>query len=126
MRERLRAAPAWAWLAALVLFSWCVRFAFARHMVGPWIMIDEIVYSELAKSFAATGHFAVREARLREGFTELVQACKDRGAPFYLASGGLRQYIEAVLEAHLDPELRAFVRVRCPRTGSPRRCRSPR
>jgi hypothetical protein len=31
-------------------------------MVGPWIMIDEIVYSELAKSFAATGHFAVREA----------------------------------------------------------------
>src|SRR5207248_6052356 len=39
-----------------------VRFAFARHMVGPWIMIDEIVYSELAKSFAAGGHFAVREA----------------------------------------------------------------
>lgn len=62
MRDRLRAAPAWAWVAALVLFSWCVRFAFARHMVGPWIMIDEIVYSELAKSFAATGHFAVREA----------------------------------------------------------------
>src|ERR1700751_3905738 len=25
-------------------------------------MIDEIVYSELAKSFASTGHFAVREA----------------------------------------------------------------
>lgn len=31
-------------------------------MVGPWIMIDEIVYSELAKSFASTGHFAVRES----------------------------------------------------------------
>ena len=61
MRDRLRAAPAWAWVAALVLASWCVRFLFARHMVGPWIMIDEIVYSELAKSFAATGHFAVRE-----------------------------------------------------------------
>jgi hypothetical protein len=30
-------------------------------MVGPWIMIDEIVYSELAKSFAATGHFDVRD-----------------------------------------------------------------
>jgi hypothetical protein len=62
VRDRLRAAPAWAWVAALVLASWCVRFLFARHMVGPWIMIDEIVYSELAKSFAATGHFAVREA----------------------------------------------------------------
>jgi hypothetical protein len=44
-----------------VLASFAVRYAFARHMVAPWIMIDEIVYSELAKSFAATGHFAVRE-----------------------------------------------------------------
>ncbi|HEY6962606.1 MAG TPA: glycosyltransferase family 39 protein [Gaiellaceae bacterium] len=61
MRSRLAAAPGWVWLAALVLVSFAVRFAFARHMVGPWIMIDEIVYSELAKSFAATGHFAVRE-----------------------------------------------------------------
>jgi hypothetical protein len=61
VRSRIVAAPAWAWLSALVLASWGVRFAFARHMVGPWIMIDEIVYSELAKSFASTGHFAVRE-----------------------------------------------------------------
>jgi hypothetical protein len=62
VRERLRAVPAWGWLAALVTCSSVVRFLFARHMVGPWIMIDEIVYSELAKSFASTGHFAVREA----------------------------------------------------------------
>jgi 4-amino-4-deoxy-L-arabinose transferase-like glycosyltransferase len=62
VRSRLVAAPAWAWLTALVVVSSAVRFAFARHMVGPWIMIDEIVYSELAKSFASTGHFAVREA----------------------------------------------------------------
>ncbi len=60
MVERLRAAPAWAWLAVIVACSFVFRFAFARHMVGPWIMIDEIVYSELAKSVAATGHFAVR------------------------------------------------------------------
>ena len=62
MRKNLAAAPGWAWLTAIVLASSAVRFAFARHMVGPWIMIDEIVYSELAKSFAAHGHFAVREA----------------------------------------------------------------
>jgi hypothetical protein len=61
VRNRVRAVPAWAWLGALVAVSTLVRFAFARHMVGPWIMIDEIVYSELAKSFAATGHFAVRD-----------------------------------------------------------------
>jgi len=62
VRSALLRVPAGAWLAALVVCSTLVRFAFARHMVGPWIMIDEIVYSELAKSFAATGHFAVREA----------------------------------------------------------------
>ena len=50
MREKARAVPAWAWLGALVAVSTAVRFGFARHMVGPWIMIDEIVYSELAKS----------------------------------------------------------------------------
>ena len=61
MREKARAVPAWAWLGALVAVSTAVRFGFARHMVGPWIMIDEIVYSELAKSFAASGSFAVRE-----------------------------------------------------------------
>ena len=61
MRNRVRAVPAWAWVGAIVAVSTVVRFAFARHMVGPWIMIDEIVYSELAKSFAATGSFAVRE-----------------------------------------------------------------
>jgi hypothetical protein len=61
VREKARAVPAWAWLGALVAVSTAVRFGFARHMVGPWIMIDEIVYSELAKSFAATGSFAVRE-----------------------------------------------------------------
>ena len=62
MRSRIAATPGWAWLVVIVLLSSGVRFAFARHMIGPWIMIDEIVYSELAKSFAATGHFAVREA----------------------------------------------------------------
>ena len=62
MRRRVAATPGWAWLTAILLLAFAVRFAFARHMVGPWIMIDEIVYSELAKSFASTGHFAVREA----------------------------------------------------------------
>ena len=36
------------------------RIALARRIVAPWIMVDEIVYSELAKSFAAHGHFLVR------------------------------------------------------------------
>src|SRR5207302_11164566 len=56
--------------------------------------------------------FAVSEARLRPGLVELVRAARDRGAPFFLASGGLRQYIDAVLARHLPDDLRAHVRVR--------------
>ena len=56
-----RSLPAWFWLASLVLASTIVRWGFGRRMVAPWIMVDELVYSELAKSFAATGHFLVRD-----------------------------------------------------------------
>jgi glycosyltransferase involved in cell wall biosynthesis len=52
--------PAWGWLALLVLASIFVRWWLAGRIVAPWIMVDELVYSELAKSFAATGHFLIR------------------------------------------------------------------
>src|SRR5262249_23610459 len=52
--------PAWVWLAAIVVASAAARIALAHRIVAPWIMIDEIVYSELAKSFAAHGAFLVR------------------------------------------------------------------
>ena len=47
--------PIWVWLAALVVFSAVFRYGLSRRVVAPWIMVDEIVYSELAKSFAAQG-----------------------------------------------------------------------
>jgi hypothetical protein len=59
-RSLVRAVPVWAWLAAIVVVSAGVRFLLARGMVAPWIMVDELVYSELAKSFATHGHFAIR------------------------------------------------------------------
>jgi hypothetical protein len=37
-----------------------IRIALGRHVIAPWIMVDELIYSELAKSFAATGHFQIR------------------------------------------------------------------
>ena len=60
VRAFARAVPVWAWLAALVAVSAGIRFVLARGMVAPWIMVDELVYSELAKSFAANGHFEIR------------------------------------------------------------------
>ncbi len=57
----LARVPAWAWLALLVASSILVRYALSRKVVAPWIMVDELIYSELAKSFAATGHFLIRD-----------------------------------------------------------------
>lgn len=60
LRSLVRAVPAWAWLTALVVCSVAFRYLLARRIVAPWIMVDELIYSEMAKSFAATGHFLVR------------------------------------------------------------------
>jgi glycosyltransferase involved in cell wall biosynthesis len=58
--SRLARVPVWAWLALIVLVSVGVRFALSRRVAAPWIMVDELIYSELAKSLAATGHFLIR------------------------------------------------------------------
>ncbi len=57
---RARAIPAWVWLTGIVVLSVAFRIALARRMVAPWIMVDELLYSELAKSFAEHGRFLVR------------------------------------------------------------------
>jgi hypothetical protein len=59
-RTRTLAVPALAWLAVIVAVSITVRILLSGQMVAPWIMIDEIVYSELAKNVAAHGRFLVR------------------------------------------------------------------
>jgi hypothetical protein len=60
-RALVRAVPTWVWLAGIVVLSAAIRFLLARRMVAPWIMVDELIYSELAKSFAAHGHFLIRD-----------------------------------------------------------------
>jgi len=60
VRARALGVPAWLWLGAVVVCSAGVRIALGRQIVAPWIMVDELVYSELAKSLAATGHFDIR------------------------------------------------------------------
>jgi glycosyltransferase involved in cell wall biosynthesis len=60
-RSRLAHVPIWVWLAGLVVFSAVFRYGLSRRVVAPWIMVDELIYSELAKSFADTGHFLIRD-----------------------------------------------------------------
>jgi 2-hydroxy-3-keto-5-methylthiopentenyl-1-phosphate phosphatase len=74
--------------------------------------IIQSIYEPIRAGEAEIVSFAVGIARLRPGFAELVEAARARSIPFFLASGGLRQYIEAVLAHHLAPELRAHVRIR--------------
>ena len=58
MVDRLRAVPAWAWLAAIVILV-AVRAWLARGMLGPFIMVDELICSELAGASPRTS-LAVR------------------------------------------------------------------
>ena len=49
-------------LGGLLLVSIGVRIWLSSKIATPWILIDEYVYSELAKSFATSGLFLVRGA----------------------------------------------------------------
>ena len=60
VRSRAVALPAWVWLTAIVVCSVALRLVLARRMVAPWIMVDELIYSELAKSLAAHATYAIR------------------------------------------------------------------
>jgi hypothetical protein len=66
--ERAEALPAGLFVGAIVIASAALRFPFARNKPAPWIWTDSLVYSELAKSFAASGHFALRDVPGRAGF----------------------------------------------------------
>jgi glycosyltransferase involved in cell wall biosynthesis len=66
--QLLRALPAWAWLAVLYVVSVTVQLALGLRVPSPWIMVDELVYSDMARSFASTGHFLIRGVHGDYGF----------------------------------------------------------
>jgi glycosyltransferase involved in cell wall biosynthesis len=64
----LRLLPVWIWLAALYVVSVTVQLALGLRVSSPWIMVDELVYSDMARSFASTGHFLIRGVHGNYGF----------------------------------------------------------
>lgn len=58
--RRARGAPAWLCLTAVVALSVAARALLVGRMPAPWIMVDELIYSELGKSVGADGRFLVR------------------------------------------------------------------
>jgi hypothetical protein len=53
--------PAWCWLGAIVIASFAFRAWLARGMLAPFIMVDELIYSDLARSLADKGRLLVRD-----------------------------------------------------------------
>jgi hypothetical protein len=67
-------------VAAFLAVSVGVRLWLAWQVPTPWIMSDELSYSEMAKSFAATGHFLIR------GYPSGISSV---GYPFLISAGWL-------------------------------------
>ena len=64
----VEALPTWLLVGGLFTISALGRFLLAVRDPAPWIFHDELVYSELAKSFAETGSFAIRAVEGTGGF----------------------------------------------------------
>ncbi len=64
----LGAWPMWAWLTSLYVVAVFVHLALGLRVVSPWIMVDELVYSDMARSFADSGQFLIRGAHANYGF----------------------------------------------------------
>jgi glycosyltransferase involved in cell wall biosynthesis len=52
--------PIWLWLGGLYAVAAAVLLALGERLPSPWILVDELFYGDMARSFAATGHFLVR------------------------------------------------------------------
>lgn len=59
-RARAARLPDWAWLIGLVVASAGLRVWLVRAMPAPFVFVDELIYSELARSLADAGTFTVR------------------------------------------------------------------
>ncbi len=60
LSERAARIPDVGWLTGIVVVSVLGRLWLVHEMPGPYIFVDELIYSELAKSLVNTGSFAVR------------------------------------------------------------------
>ncbi|MEI8104373.1 MAG: glycosyltransferase family 39 protein [Actinomycetes bacterium] len=56
----VRRTPTGVLLAAIVACSTLIADGIAHQVVAPWIMIDELIWSDLARGFADNGHLLIR------------------------------------------------------------------
>jgi hypothetical protein len=81
--------PRWLWLATLYVVAVAVQLGLGLRLVSPWIMVDELIYSDMARSFANTGHFLIRGAHADYGFVYPLLL-----SPFYAAFSAISDVYE--------------------------------
>jgi hypothetical protein len=57
----LARVPIWLWLTAIVVGSAVFRSILVRDLVAPFIMVDEVIWSEIARGIADTGEPLLRD-----------------------------------------------------------------
>ncbi len=60
MGRALARIPIWVWLTTIVVVSAAFRATLARGIVAPFILVDEIIWSEVARGIADTGRPLLR------------------------------------------------------------------
>ena len=61
MANRVARIPVWAWLTAIVVGSAIFRAVVGRGIVAPFIMVDEVIWSEIARGIADAGEPLLRD-----------------------------------------------------------------
>jgi 4-amino-4-deoxy-L-arabinose transferase-like glycosyltransferase len=82
----------WIWLSAIILGSALIRAVLGRGIDAPFIMVDEVIWAELARGLAESGEPLVRDA----GDQGLGIVYPLLIAPAYLAFDGLVDAYAAV------------------------------
>ena len=60
MATSLRRVPTWVWLGGIVVASTVFRAILGRGIVAPFVMVDEVIWSELGRGIAEVGRPLVR------------------------------------------------------------------
>ena len=61
LANRVARIPVWAWLTAIVVGSAIFRAVVGRGIVAPFIMVDEVIWSEIARGIADAGEPLLRD-----------------------------------------------------------------
>jgi hypothetical protein len=91
----LASIPVWAWLAGIVLVSTWAEILIGRGLQSPTVFSDELIYSELARSFSDGGHFLLRDVPTT-AYGPLSRLYPVLIAPAYNLSGNAVQAFEFV------------------------------